>query len=168
MARAAHELALQAWIVTATGLADGNVIFANSRPSAGRPGKPYATLMVTGERTPDDPFQETLDEVLGSGVKHSIHSFREGAVSVQFFGPDHAELSAALDASLNDPSVRLDFDASGVLVTNSGGSPGTFNMEALDTRFESRSARTYIYRHTRQIDVEVAPVESLVSEPTFT
>jgi hypothetical protein len=145
LAWATVENALHAWVVSASGLAAGKVLWAFQ--NIGQRERPYVTLRILGlERVGHDALVQSYDADAAAGqeVTLAVDGRRTLVVSVQAYsagvvGAGTArEIVAKVQTALSLPSVQTTLRAAGLAVLNEGRI--TDVPELVETRWESRAS----------------------------
>lgn len=126
--------AIRAWLITATGLPDGQVIFADPNPNAPRPRAPFVTVKQLGAMRRLGACDEERLGAEAGFIQRIGH--RRLTVDVNVYGPRALALAAAAQDHLERYDVRLALDAVGLTVIDRG---QLNNLTALlDTQYEQR------------------------------
>jgi hypothetical protein len=161
----AFEFLVREWVVRATALPDGKVIF--DRQNAVRPPKPYATVRRITEPRIGRELVTTTDEVLGSGVKECVESKRRSSFSINFYGAGSFTYAEKLELSKSEPAV-LDWLWTNRL-TLERPLTGIRDLTAvLDTEWEERANQDWSITYVRTREHETQIIETVTVTDNIT
>jgi hypothetical protein len=144
MSRAAHEIALQAWVeAVLTPLSISPTIYSDQRGP--RPDKPYASVLIISDVQVGQ--LEERDPVVIADYTPQIRSQREGTVEVQIYGPGHTDAAHLLETSLRRQSILDLNEAAGISVERSLAGVQRISMTTNGV-IEDRSLVEFLFRYT--------------------
>jgi hypothetical protein len=76
----------------------------------------YATVQILSDIATSLPVHSTTDDETDDKFDHHIDSPRQGTFAVKVYGPDHRDLSLALEMAVDDPSSQDHFTTTNVHV----------------------------------------------------
>lgn len=121
------ENAITAWLVAATGLAAGQVIFQMPAEGAPRPERPYITVLINDIDQVGQDWRVTdaaPDAEEGAEIRVRSRGHRTGQIQLRCFGADGTGTDAAkilVDAIAYLPVAAYDLDLAGVGIADTEG-----------------------------------------------
>lgn len=164
--------AIRAWVKTASGLADGAVIW--SHQDGPRPSRPFMTVRLTAITATGDDWVESLydgDRPAGQEIEKRVTGTREITVSVQAYTGSSTGSSTAtalltkVQIALALPSIRAALNDAGIGVLSRGSV--TDLSAVLEDKFEGRAALEARFTTTDDISEYIGYIETVeVTETT--